>query len=556
MVHLSSPTSNWVAFRKVARASRLCSTQPTEIRRLCPRRPKSILNVITPVIKFLVWHSATTAFCPSKTFGNLGPARHFLHHCTIIHIVRYTKGWSSCDKHRWRVKEDNDNDTQRSPSNNSQWPGLTSVSEGVMTPRRVCWSWWDLRCWQSVHLHTVDDSVQLHQTQNHERMSQTQAVAGINSLNSESLESSDSVQQNERDQESQKNSKRKSVPCAVAHQSDLSDFQLSWVGIGSTNFPIPSSSRSGCAHSYLLLRSILSTCSFFLSIHHEVLDHQSIRMFWRISFLEHLLVPATLRHVGCGVRRCWSFPNCFFSTFDIFFWPCVMWCWPLHHHSVSLRWRILLVGFENFFCVSHYFQIFLLQSLSNRFQVDPSSTVFCCFDPWFVVFCVTFSTICGLILFEFEKFVDVVFPSSSWSDNCTESLVSRTEFRFPFSSFHYPSLTWWRCDSQRQSPFHSFMSLDPTSNLRIFHLFHGFVCASFCVFNAFFFFFFFNRCCVNFIIGIVLERDVAVLIVVCVWALSVLIFIFSATQVFSVVVFVGLVFSFTDLFVCPFRLYD
>ena len=26
---------------------------------------------------------------------------------------------------------DNDNDTQRSPSNNCQWPGLTSVSEGV-----------------------------------------------------------------------------------------------------------------------------------------------------------------------------------------------------------------------------------------------------------------------------------------------------------------------------------------------------------------------------------------------------------------------------------------
>ena len=35
-----------------------------------------------------------------------------------------------------------------------------------------------------------------------------------------------------------------------------------------------------------------------------------------------------------------------------------------------------------------------------------------------------------------------------------------------------------------------------------------------------------------------------------------LIHIFSATQVFSVIVFVGLVFSFPDLFVSPVRLYD
>ena len=31
---------------------------------------------------------------------------------------------------------DSDNDTQRSPSNNRQWPGLPGVSEGVMTPRK------------------------------------------------------------------------------------------------------------------------------------------------------------------------------------------------------------------------------------------------------------------------------------------------------------------------------------------------------------------------------------------------------------------------------------
>ena len=31
---------------------------------------------------------------------------------------------------------DNDNETQRSPSNSRQSPGLTSVSVGVMTPRK------------------------------------------------------------------------------------------------------------------------------------------------------------------------------------------------------------------------------------------------------------------------------------------------------------------------------------------------------------------------------------------------------------------------------------
>ena len=67
-----------------------------------------------------------------------------------------------------------------------------------------------------------------HQSQEHEGMSQTQAVAGINSLlSTKSLETSDSVQQNEGDQGSQEDSRRKSVASTVAHQSDLCDFHLS-----------------------------------------------------------------------------------------------------------------------------------------------------------------------------------------------------------------------------------------------------------------------------------------------------------------------------------------
>ena len=57
-------------------------------------------------------------------------------------------------------------------------------------------------------------------------MSQTQAVAGINSLNSNSLESLDSEPQNGEVQGSEENSRRKSVASTVAHQSDPSEFHL------------------------------------------------------------------------------------------------------------------------------------------------------------------------------------------------------------------------------------------------------------------------------------------------------------------------------------------
>ena len=133
-------------------------------------------------------------------------------------------------------------------------------------------------------------------------------------------------------------------------------------------------------------------------------------MFWIISFLEHLLVPATLRHAGCGVRSCCcccafqiaSFLTIFSLTFvlcDVGHFTitqsqsvCVS-CWsPLRICSVS---RIIL-------------QIFLLQSLCNRVQVE--SIFHGLLLLWSIVlFVVTFSTVFGLILFEFEEFVDIVF---------------------------------------------------------------------------------------------------------------------------------------------------
>ena len=59
-------------------------------------------------------------------------------------------------------------------------------------------------------------------------MSPTQAVAGINSLNSKSLESSDSVQQKKRRGPSEPRKQQdESVASTVPHQSDLSDFTAS-----------------------------------------------------------------------------------------------------------------------------------------------------------------------------------------------------------------------------------------------------------------------------------------------------------------------------------------
>ena len=66
-----------------------------------------------------------------------------------------------------------------------------------------------------------------HEEKKHEGISQTQAVAGINSLSSKSLESSDSVQQNEGSQGRQEDNRRKSVAGTVTHQSHLSDFHFS-----------------------------------------------------------------------------------------------------------------------------------------------------------------------------------------------------------------------------------------------------------------------------------------------------------------------------------------
>ena len=84
------------------------------------------------------------------------------------------------------------------------------------------------------------------------------------------------------------------------------------------NFPIPSWSRLGCAQSYLLLRSILSPCSFLPVNPHDVLDHQSIRMFWIISFSNICLCLqlCDMHGAECGPAAAFQFASVL--IFDLF----------------------------------------------------------------------------------------------------------------------------------------------------------------------------------------------------------------------------------------------
>ena len=74
-------------------------------------------------------------------------------------------------------------------------------------------------------------------------------------------------------------------------------------------------------------------------------------------------------------------------------------------HSIDGTW---LVCYEIFF---------LFSSLTSLCSFSPSSAVFCCVDPIFIDMVAAFSQIFSLVLNLFEEFVDVVFPSFSWSTN-------------------------------------------------------------------------------------------------------------------------------------------
>ena len=105
------------------------------------------------------------------------------------------------------------------------------------------------------------------------------------------------------------------------------------------------------------------------------------------------------------------------------------------------------------------------------YKWNPSSTVFCCYDPLFVIF--SWISVC---LFKLEELVDIVFLSSSWSYCYSVGLVSWTEFHSAIFTM-YLSLGQ-RCDSQRQPPISFFCGF--WTNIEYLHsyLWMGFICAS------------------------------------------------------------------------------
>ena len=76
------------------------------------------------------------------------------------------------------------------------------------------------------------------------------------------------------------------------------------------------------------------------------------------------------------------------------------------------------------------------------FEWSPTSTVFGYADPCFVGLTAAFDWVFSTFKFLFEKFVDVIFPSFSWSPDRSVDPVSCVQFRVPDSSLSQPSITW------------------------------------------------------------------------------------------------------------------
>ena len=210
------------------------------------------------------------------------------------------------------------------------------------------------------------------------------------------------------------------------------------------------------------------------------------------SWLRSCCFPKKLRldavcGADCGAA---AFQKSFICLFTLIFsWHCVMWCWSRLRRS----W------------FSHYFPVVFCSHCEICFRVGVHLSrsfaalihVFC----W-IGWCFQWS-----------------LQSSSLSPNLSVSPVFWAEVQ---GSILQLSLTISHSVLLLFSAPVSLsfiVSLVPASNLRISHLFHGFVCASFYVLNPVFFF---NLSCVKFFVGIVFKCYVAVLVVVNVWALAIL----------------------------------
>ena len=372
-----------------------------------------------------------------------------------------------------------------------------------------------------------------------------------NCLISKSLESSDSVQQKKR--EPRDPGRHPEDTCGKYRSSSvLPDRFLSLIGSGLVLYTFRFGlGRDPSCPIATASRNILSSCTFILfnpsrsswsSIHHDVLDLVTRALACPHNFSTRKMLFAELLISPTKKSVTFRLTLIFFLTLvlrDVGHFV------DAQSHSIdATRWSALSLSsgsritFWSFFCS----QCLIV------FKWSPSSTVFCCVDPWLFELVVAFNWVFGLI---FSSLRNSLMSSSHllqlvwWS--CIWSWVQGSILQHSLTISHSV-----RCFLSSAISISFFVSLVPTSNLRIFHLFHGIVCASLLVVNPIFFF---NHCCVNFFVGIVFERDVAVLIVVCVLALSIFTFISNATQIVSVFL-VGLVFSFHNLFVSSFRLYD
>ena len=142
------------------------------------------------------------------------------------------------------------------------------------------------------------------------------------------------------------------------------------------------------------------------------------------------------------------------------------------------------------------------------YKCNPSSTVFCCYDP-LLSFSVEFrsQSLQAWRVRWYRLFIFLLALLLLWR-SCILNWV-------PLSNFHHVSLTRQRCDSQRQPPFHFFVGFEPTSSICILIFERASSVRPF---------FFFNRCYVNLFVNIILDREITVFIIARVWTLSILIF--------------------------------
>ena len=128
--------------------------------------------------------------------------------------------------------------------------------------------------------------------------------------------------------------------------------------------------------------------------------------------------------------------------------------------SISSHSRIIFVSFFCGHCV-----IF--------FEWSQSSAAFCCVDPCFVDLVAAFGQVFCLFLNKFEELIDVIFPSLVFHSLCWSCILSWILGSIQQLLSAISRSVMWLFSAPVSISF--FVSLVPASNLRLFHLFRGFL---------------------------------------------------------------------------------